>query len=254
MKISLITATYNSEKYLEDTIKSVLSQGYNNLEYIIIDGGSTDRTVSIIKQYKPLFNGCMIWISEKDDGLYDALNKGIKLASGDIVGILNSDDFFTSSNILNQISQTFICNDCEALYADVHFVDPINLNKNIRYYSSSFFRPSLMRMGFMPAHPSFYARRELFYQLGYYKTDYKIAADFELLLRFLYVNKVKSKYIKSDFVTMRIGGLSTESFDSKKQIMREHVRAFRENKIYTNRLILSLRYPYKIWEVLKSKF
>lgn len=252
MKISLITATYNSEKYLEDTFNSVLSQDYHDIEYIIIDGLSNDSTVDIIKKYEPLFAGRMRWVSESDKGLYDAFNKGIKLATGEIVGILNSDDFFTSSDVLSQIVNNLKNSGCEAVYGDIHFVNPEDLSKSVRYYSSSIFRRSLMRIGFIPAHPTFYAYKHLFNKYGYYKTDYKIAADFELLLRFIYVNRIYTKYIPIDFVTMRTGGMSTESLDSRKTIMKEHLRAFKENGIFTNRFILCLRYPYKVFELIKG--
>lgn len=253
MKISLITATYNSEKYLRDTIESILQQDYPNVEYIIIDGGSKDSTTDIIKEYEPKFEARLHWISEPDKGLYDALNKGFKMATGDVVGILNSDDFFTSNNVLSKVAETFQTTKCEAVYGDIHFVDGNDLKKCTRYYSSSIFKRSLMRIGFIPAHPSFYVHKSKFDELGYYKTDYKIAADFELLLRFIYVNKIRTQYIRLDFVTMRTGGMSTESMDSRKIIMREHLRAFKENGIFNNRFILCLRYPYKIWELLKAK-
>lgn len=254
MKISLITATYNSEKYLRDTIQSVLSQDNPAIEYIIVDGGSKDSTIDIIKEYEPKFKGRLRWISEPDKGLYDALNKGFKMATGDVVGILNSDDFFTSDNILSKVVDAFNSNNCDAVYGDIHFVNDTDLTKCTRYYSSAIFKRSLMRIGFIPAHPSFYVYKSKFEELGYYKTDYKIAADFELLLRFIYVHKIKTHYIPLDFVTMRTGGMSTESMDSRKTIMKEHLRAFKANGIFNNRFILSLRYPYKVWELLKAKF
>lgn len=254
MKISLITITYNSEKTLADTIKSVLEQTYLDVEYIIVDGASKDKTVSIVKQYEPLFNGRMKWISEKDKGLYDAMSKGIKMATGDVVGILNSDDFFTSKEVLEKIANAFVQDaELEAVYGDVHFVNPTNLQKCVRYYSSKIFERKLMRLGFMPAHPSFYIRKECFDKYGLYKTDYKIAADFEFLLRVIYKAKIKTKYLPIDMVTMRTGGASTSGLESHKRIMKEHLRAFRENGIYSNSLLLSLRYIYKVEEILWSK-
>lgn len=254
MKISLITITYNSEKTLADTIQSVLNQTYTDIEYILVDGASKDNTVSIIKQYEPLFEGRMKWISEPDKGLYDAMNKGIRMATGDIVGILNSDDFFTSSNILQKVVDAFQQDrSIDAVYGDVHFVHPNNLNKCVRYYSSKIFKRDLMKMGFMPAHPSFYIRKECFDKYGSYRTDYKIAADFEFLLRVIYKAKIKTKYLPIDMVTMRTGGASTSGLESHKRIMKEHLRAFRENGIYTNKLLLSLRYIYKVKELLWSK-
>ena len=254
MKISLITITYNSEKTLADTIKSVLEQTYPDVEYIIVDGASKDKTVSIVKQYEPLFNGKMKWISEKDKGLYDAMSKGIKMATGDVVGILNSDDFFTSKEVLEKIANAFVQDaELEAVYGDVHFVNPTNLQKCVRYYSSKIFKRKLMRLGFMPAHPSFYIRKECFDKYGLYKTDYKIAADFEFLLRVIYKARIKTQYLPIDMVTMRTGGASTSGLESHKRIMKEHLRAFRENGIYSNSLLLSLRYIYKVEEILWSK-
>ena len=255
MKISLITITYNSEKTVADTLQSVLKQSYPHLEYIVVDGASQDDTLSFIQQYEPLFKGKLKWISEPDKGLYDALNKGINMTTGDVIGILNSDDFFTSTDILQQIADAFINHpETDAVYGDVHYVQPNDLNKCVRYYSSQIFKRELMRMGFMPAHPSFYIRRKWMKSGACYKTDYKIAADFEFLLRMIYKNKINTLYLPIDMVTMRTGGLSTSGLKSHKHIMKEHLRAFRENGIYTNPLILSLRYIYKIWEIQTTKF
>lgn len=251
MAISLITVTYNSSKTLRDTIQSVLAQSYSNLEYIIIDGASQDNTVSIIKKYESKFNGRLKWISEPDKGLYDAMNKGIGMATGEVVGILNSDDFFTGNNVLRQVAQAFEHDDqLAAIYGDVHFVNPDNLDKCVRYYSSKVFKRKLMRFGFMPAHPSFYLRREYFKKFGCYKSDYRIAADFEFLLRVIYKGNISIKYLPIDMVTMRTGGSSTSGMASHKRIMKEHLRAFRENGIYTNAFLLGLRYIYKVGELL----
>lgn len=254
MKISLITVTYNSEKTLTTTLNSVLAQTYSDIEYIIVDGASTDNTVSLIKEYEPLFNGRMRWISEPDKGLYDAMNKGIRMATGDVVGILNSDDFFTDNDVLLRINDELEkSRESDAVYGDVHFVHPNNLKKSVRYYSSKHFKRKLMRMGFMPAHPSFYLRKIIFEKYGLYKTDYKIAADFEFLLRIIYKGNIRTKYLPIDMVTMRTGGASTSGFISHRRIMKEHLRAFRENGIYTNVILLSLRYFYKVWEILSYK-
>ena len=208
----------------------------------------------LIKEYEPLFKGSMKWISEPDKGLYDAMNKGIRMATGDIVGILNSDDFFTSNEILQKNANAFLQDTkLDAVYGDVHFVNPDDLKKCVRYYSSKVFKRSLMKLGFMPAHPSFYIRRECFEKYGLYKTDYKIAADFEFLLRVIYKERIKTQYLPIDMVTMRTGGASTSGLESHKRIMKEHLRAFCENGIYTNRILLSLRYVYKIIELIWSK-
>ena len=251
MKISLITVTYNSDKTLCDTINSVLAQTYKDIEYIIIDGLSKDKTVDIIREYEPLFAGRMKWISEKDNGLYDAMNKGIQMATGDVVGILNSDDFFTSNDVIEKVVAGFT-KDTDAVYGDIHFVSSNNLQRCVRYYSSKIFKRRLMKMGFIPAHPSFYCRKECFEKLGYYKTGYKIAADFDLLLRFIYVHQIRIKYLPVDMVTMRLGGASTDGWKSRLVMMNEHLRSFKENEVKTNYFWLSLRYLYKITEYIRK--
>lgn len=251
--ITIITVTYNSESTINDTIISVLNQSYNDIEYIIVDGCSKDRTVDIIKEYEPKFKGRLKWISEKDKGIYDAMNKGIRMATGDIIGILNSDDFFTSNDVISTVYETFEKYNPDAIYGDIHFVNDSNLNKTVRYYSSKIFRRELMRFGFMPAHPSFYIKRECFDKFGLYNISYKIAADFEFLLRTIFIGNIKTIYIPKDFVTMRTGGASTSGMSSHRLIMKEHLRAFKENSIFTNRILLSMRYIYKIIEVMISK-
>lgn len=251
MKISLITVTYNSGSTFRDTIESVLSQTYHNIEYIIVDGLSKDNTMDIVKEYEPKFNGRLLWLSEKDKGLYDAMNKGIRMATGDVIGILNSDDFFTSNSVIKNVADSFN-NEIDAIYGDVHFVNSSNLNKSVRYYSSKVFRRSLMKLGFMPAHPSFYCRKSCFEVYGVYKTDYKIAADFDLLLRFIYVEHILIKYLPIDMVTMRLGGASTNGLQSLLHIMNEHIRSFQENGVKSNRFLLSLRYLYKLTEFIRK--
>ena len=254
MTISIITATFNSAKTLKDTFDSVLRQDYKDIEYIVVDGMSKDNTVDIIKEYEPLFEGKMRWISEKDKGLYDAMNKGIAMATGDVVGILNSDDFFTSDDTLSCIAKTME-NDSniDAVYGDIHFVNEDDLNKSVRYYSSAIFKRNLMLIGLMPAHPSFYCKRDVYCKYGTFDTSYKIGADFESLLRYIYINRINTKYIKKDFVTMRTGGASTDGFSSRWQIMKDHRKAMKKHNIKSNMFILSLRYPYKIYELLVSK-
>ena len=250
MKVSIITCTYNSAKTVADTIRSVNAQTYPNIEHIIVDGLSKDNTLEIVKQYA---GERQVIKCEKDNGIYDAFNKGIRMATGDIIGVLNSDDFFTSDNIIEQVVNAFNKENIDAVYGDIHFVNPDNLNKCVRYYSSKSFRPWMMRMGFMFAHPSFYVKREYYENLGLYKTDYKIAADFELLLRFVVKNKIKCKYLPIDFVTMRTGGASTEGIKSKKIINKECLRACKENNYYSNIILMWLRIVYKAFELLLFK-
>lgn len=254
MKISLITVTFNSAKTLEDTISSVLKQTCENYEYIVVDGGSSDNTLDIIKEYEPKFNGKMRWISEKDKGMYDAMNKGIKMATGDIVGIINSDDFYHRDDIFQIINDSFIKSpEIQAIYGDVRFVRPENLHHTIRYYSSKRFKPYKFRLGFMPAHPSFFTYKENFEKYGYYQYDYYIAADFELLTRFLYSNNLKTKYIPVDFLKMRTGGRSTNGLKATYILNKEIVRACKENGIWTCMPILFMKYFIKVFELIFTR-
>ncbi len=253
MKISIITATYNSAATVRDTFESVLNQSYKDIEYIVVDGLSKDNTLDLIKEYEQKFEGRLRYISEKDKGLYDAMNKGIAIATGDIVGILNSDDFYTSNDILEVVAEKMKDNSIDAVYGDIHFVNNDNLDKCVRYYSSRIFCRGLMRLGFMPAHPSFYCRRKVYTTYGAFNTEYRIGADFDSLLRYIFVHRIKTKYIKRDFVTMRTGGASTDGLGSRWQIMKDHLKVFKNNGVYSNMLLLSLRYPYKIYEVLSSR-
>ena len=253
MKVSLVTVTFNSDQTLRDTIQSVFNQTYSDIEYIIIDGLSKDNTVEIIRKYEPQFQGRLKWISERDNGLYDAMNKGIRMSTGDIVGIINSDDFYHRRDIISRVVEAFRNERTQAVYGDVRFVNSDNLDKTVRYYSSRNFSPNRFRYGFMPAHPSFYLRRKYFGKFGCYKTDYRIAADFEFLLRVIYKGNISIKYLPIDMVTMRMGGVSTSGVVSHKWIMKEHLRAFRENGIYTNVFLLGIRYIYKVGELLLHK-
>ena len=246
--ISIITATFNSAKTLKDTIQSVLRQTNKDFEYLIIDGGSTDETIDIVKSYESEFSGRLKWVSEKDQGIYDAMNKGIKMASGDVVGILNSDDYFTSDDILQTVDNAFKSHEIDAIYGDIRFIRDGNPQKCVRYYSSRMFRPFWLRFGFMPAHPSFYCKREVFEKAGLYSLDYKIGADYEMMVRLFKRHKIKSLYVNKNFVTMRTGGASNNNVRSRLTLIEEDVKACRVNGIYTNRFFIMLKFLYKIFE------
>ena len=248
MKISIITATFNSAATVRDTLESILRQTHQDWELIIEDGLSRDDTLSIVREYEPQCQGRMRIFSEKDEGLYDAMNRGIVRATGDVVGILNSDDFYTSNDVLETVNANMEQNDCDAVYGDIHYVRSNNLKKCVRYYSSKAFRKELMLKGWMPAHPSFYCRREVYENYGLFDTSFKVAADFELLLRLIYIHNIEAKYIKKDFVTMRLGGLSTSGWQSHISIMKDHLRAFRQNGIKNNVFRLAMRYIEKLRE------
>ena len=249
MKVSIITVAYNSSKTLAEAIDSILRQTYRDIEYVVVDGMSEDGTVEVIKSYEPRFNGRMRWISEKDDGIYDAMNKGVRLCTGDVVGVLNSDDFLTDDTVIERMVQQFT-DDVGAVYGDVHFVRQENLGKCVRYYSGRIFRPWLIRIGYLPPHPSLYVRRELFEQYGYYDASLFISADFELIARLCYKNHVPMKYVHIDFVTMRMGGRSTRNWRNRLLGAKENLKACRANGIRTNWFLISLKYPVKLLQSL----
>ena len=249
MKISIITATYNSARTIEDTIKSVLAQTYDDIEYIVVDGVSSDDTLEIVRKYEPLFNGRLRWVSEKDKGLYDAMNKGFAMATGEVVGILNSDDYFTSNDVVERFVGAFNDKDVDAIYGDIHFIKDDAPDKCVRYYSSKRFAPFCLRFGFMPAHPSFYCRKSVYEKAGYYRTDYEIGSDYEMMVRLFLVHKIRAKYLPIDFVTMRTGGVSNRGVHSRLALIRDDVRGCRENGIYTNTLMICVKFLFKLFEL-----
>ncbi len=240
-KISIITVCFNSEKTIQDTINSVHSQDYKNIEYIIIDGNSIDKTNSIIQKNISKIDK---YISEKDLGLYDAINKGISLSTGDIIGILNSDDTFTTSTVVSNIAKHFNNFKVDLIFADIVFID--NNYKTKRVYSSKYWTPSLLKYGFMPAHPSFYCKKDIYTNYGNYEINYKIAADFEFIARlFNKQNKILYLYVPDIFVQMKIGGLSTKGIKSKLIIISEIMKACKANGIKTTYLLLYSKYIIK---------
>ena len=254
MKISLVTVTINSAATIRDTIESVLKQKYADYEYLVIDGGSQDATIDLVREYEPRFRGRMRWMSERDKGMYDGINKGIRMATGDVVGIINSDDFYHRTDIFAVIADAFTQNkEIEAIYGDVRFVKPGNLERTVRYYSSKHWKPWRFRFGFMPAHPTFFTYKENFEKYGYYQIDYRIAADYELLIRHLYTNRVPAKYIPVDFMKMRTGGRSTNGLKANVLLNKEIVRACKENGIYTNLPLLFMKYFIKVFELLYTR-
>jgi len=251
LKISIITVSFNSASTIEETINSVLSQDYPNIEYIIVDGLSHDNTIDIVKKYANLFNGRLKFVHEKDKGIYDAMNKGILLATGDIIGILNSDDFFTNDSVISNVAQAFLDTLVKVVFGDIHFFTSNNSAKSIRKYSGKTFRPWMFRFGFMPPHPSFFVRKDLYDKFGVYDVSFDISGDYELMVRFLYVNKLKYRYLNVDMVAMRIGGASTKSIktliiDNNQNV----IKACRSNGVYTNIIMVSTRYVQKILEII----
>jgi glycosyltransferase involved in cell wall biosynthesis len=247
MKVSIITTTYNSAATVRDTLESVKSQDHADIEHIIVDGRSTDSTIALVKSYPHVAK----YVSEEDQGLYDAINKGIRMSTGDIVGILNSDDFFPDSTVISSIVKVFEKEKVDAVYGDIAFVKPDNLRKIVRYYSSRKFHPRKFAKGYMPAHPSFYAKRSCFEQLGLYQLDYKIAADFELLMRFFMNKNIKTSYLHKVIVYMRTGGVSNKNVLSRYTLNKEIIKACKENGVKTNMLVISLKYLNKVFEYIR---
>jgi len=250
MKISIITVILNNVSTVRSTIESVINQSYPDIEYIIIDGASTDGSKEVIESYGAKINK---FISEPDFGMYDAMNKGIRMATGEVVGILNADDTYTNTKVLNEVAKTFQNFETGSIFADVRFVKENDLERTVRYISGKSFNPSKLRFGFMPPHPTFFVKKQIFEEFGYYKTDYHIAADYELIIRFLFTNKVTYKYLPLDMIKMRMGGRSTKSIYSNYILNKEIVRGCRENGIYTNLLILSLKYFIKVFELINLR-
>lgn len=250
MKISIITATHNSALTIGDTLQSILDQSYQDFEVLLQDSCSTDDTLAVVSRYAPQFGDRLKVESVPDSGIYDGLNKGIRRATGDVVGTLNSDDFYTSRDVLQTIVDTYRAHPTlDAVYADVHYVEPSNLKHIVRYYCSRDFTPERMKMGFMPAHPTFYCRRTCYEQYGYYDPTLDVASDFEFVLRLVYIHHIQTLYVPADWVTMRTGGASTSGLNSHKHIMSDHIRAFRKNGIPFNPFKYFWRYVEKLKEL-----
>ena len=248
MKISIITVVRNNKKTIKDAIESVLGQTYKDIEYIVIDGASTDGTVEVVKSYGDKISK---FLSEPDCGLYDAMNKGIALASGDVVGILNSDDFYIDNGVIERVVKEFEKSQAGSVFADLVYVKSDNLNKVVRYYDSSHFTPQKFAYGWMPAHPTFFVRRWVYEKYGLFRTDLKIAADFDILARFLYTHKISYSYMKEVLVKMRLGGVST-SFSSIWINNIEQLRICRQNSIDTNIFKIISKYPSKLMGFVKK--
>ena len=247
IKVSIITVCLNAENTIRRTIESVLSQSYQNFELIIVDGCSLDNTVSIVREYISDNRICLI--SEPDQGLYDAMNKGIMFSTGDIIGILNSDDFYSSKRSLELIVKPFnTSKDIEGVYGDVIYIDKSKSGSIKRHYSSKYFRRRLFIIGMMPPHATVYLKRDIFVKFGCYSLDYKIVSDFDFLLRVMFLVKIKTIYIPSILVVMQLGGLSSSGFKSVFALNREIVQSCRKNNVYTNICLVWLKYIFKIFE------
>jgi len=228
MKVSIITVTLNSAKFLQECIDSVVNQTYRNIEHIVIDGNSADSTLDIIKRYD---NHITRWVSEPDRGMYDAINKGMKIATGEVIGILNSDDMLASTDVIEQVVKCFEENKVDSLYGDLVYVDQQNTKKVMRYWKGLTYKRTRFNYGWMPAHPTFYFRRELLDELGGYETHYFTAADYEFMARYLYRYRISSIYLPVLIAKMRVGGQSNKNIMSRLRANRRDYLAMKINNI-----------------------
>jgi glycosyltransferase len=239
MKISIITVVYNNEKTIKDALNSVLGQTYKNIEYVIIDGKSKDNTVSIIKEHE---NKLGYFISEKDSGIYDAMNKGILAATGDVIGILNSDDLYQDATVIESVMNQFIQNPTlEIVYGDLVYVKSDNVDKVVRNWKSNPYHNNFFDNGNVPPHPSLFVKKRIYEEAGLFNLDFKLAADYEFMLRIFKKHNFKSKYINKVIVKMRLGGATNQSFSNIKKQNIEILKAWKHNQIKLPFLLMPLR-------------
>ncbi len=249
MKISIITATYNSEKTLKDTLESVLNQTYQDYEHIIIDGKSKDNTMKIVKEYEEKYNGKLKYISEKDTGLYDAMNKGIKMATGDVIGILNSDDKYANEKVLQIIADKFKKTNCDGTYANLIFMDEETMTKPKRIWKSPCGK---LEDGWHPAHPTLYLKKEVYNKIGLFNLKYRIVADYDFMIRMLKDKTIKLEYIDEYIVYMRVGGASTAGLKGYIKNLKEAHQALKENNI-KHPIIVDIKRIIKTLKEMKIK-
>ncbi len=230
MKITIITACFNSSATIRDTFESVLRQTHADVEHIVVDGGSCDNTVEIIREYAEKYQGRMRWISEKDDGIYYAMNKGIAMATGEVVGFLNADDYYYDDHVLADIAAHFSAHPaCDAIHGDLEFIN--EQRKVVRRWKGRPFTPGLFQTGWMPAHPTFYCRRRCYEQYGSFEASIGSAADFEHTLRFIEKHRISTTYIPRNFIYMRAGGSSNSGIGSVLRNTRQMKQAFRMHNL-----------------------
>lgn len=246
MKITLITVCYNSATTIQYTLESVLKQTFKNYEYLIIDGQSQDQTLEIIQEYEPKFQGKLQWISEKDHGIYDAMNKGIERATGDIIGILNSDDLLASPKTLEIIEASFRKNKCDGVYSDLEIRDFDTMTQVVRLFIS---KSGNYKLGWYPPHPTLYLKREVYQKFGNYNQDYKIAADYDFMLRIM-CGPVHLVYIPETLIYMRSGGVSTNGLKGYWESFKESYLVLKRNHIQLPLFVNLIR----VWKILLQKF
>lgn len=244
MKVSIITVCYNAAATLKQTIESVLAQDYSNIEYWVIDGGSKDGTKELLSSYGSRIN----FISESDKGIYDAFNKGLSRINGDVVGVIGADDFYPSNDVISQVVQSFKQNQVDAVYGDLQFIDPVSL-KVVRQWKAGAYKKSSWLWGWMPPHPSFFVKRSVYVQIGYYQTHYTCAGDYEWMLRALYKHGISIVYLPKLLMTMRTGGTSTASWRHRWVANQEDRKAWRENGLKPYFFTVTLKPLRKIFQL-----
>jgi len=250
VKVSIITVAYNAESSIRDAIESVVSQRYKNIEYIIIDGNSSDQTLSIIREYSDKIQSV---VSEPDNGIYDAMNKGIVAATGDIIGILNADDFYANSRVISDVVSEFQNNlDLDVIIGKMVYVDFSDKDKVVRSYNSERFCPWKLRFGWMPPHLATFIKKSVYDDVGLYSQEYKIAADYEMFVRIFLIRHVNYTKIDKILVKMRLGGISTSGIRSNLIIGAEMVKACKSNGVYTNIFFVMSRLPLKAMELIRK--
>ena len=250
MKISIITAVLNGKDTIRDTLRSVLSQVYENVEHVIIDGGSTDGTLDVIKKYD---GNLAKLVSERDYGIYDALNKGINLSSGDVIGILNGDDLYAHDKVLEVVADVFEKQKVDSCYGDLQYVNRDDTSKIIRQWRSSGYKPGKFNYGWMPPHPTFFVKKDIYEKFGYFNTNFKIAADYELMLRFLEKFRISTHYIPEVLIKMRVGGVSNKNLRNMFLKSREDCKAWKVNDLKGRFYTVLLKNLSKIPQFLTLK-
>ena len=250
MKISVITVAFNAAQTIDATMRSVVTQTHPDIEYIVIDGGSTDGTQAVIESYRESLAKV---VCEPDQGIYDAMNKGVALATGEVVAFLNADDFYKDTGVLARVAGSMQAGQLDALYGDVEFFRPGQQGKVVRRYNSGRFTVGRLGWGWMPAHPALFVRRALFERYGMFRTDYRIAGDFEFIARVFKHPELRHRHLPETLVRMQMGGVSTSGWRATLQLNREMMRACRANAIPTNWLKMLMRYPFKALEFFRNK-
>lgn len=251
MKISIVTTSYNSGATIEQTIKSVLSQKYNNYEHIIVDGASKDNTIEIVKKYENQYNGKLKYISEPDKGIYDAMNKGIQMATGDVIGLLNSDDVYADNQVLNKIATAFEENKCDGVYANLYYMDYETMSKVYRKWISG---TGKVEKGWIPAHPTLYLKREVYDKKGLYDLNYKVVSDYDFMVKLGLDKTIKLYYINDFLIHMRYGGASNNGLKGYLYNFKESYKILRDNNVKMPLSISISRSVKTVLEILKAKF